>query len=360
MLSVGVYPDVSLNDAREARDKIRRQLAKGKAPTSKRRNKKAAKANSFAAIAAEWFEDQREGWAAPTVKRNTFLLKCLTDRIGKKAMNNIDPLTMSATIKSINTKNGPETARRTLGMARKVFAYAIGQGKAKQHPAVGLEAPKRKKGHRASIIDGLKVKEQRAAVGNLLRKIDGYGGMKSTKALLKLLSICFTRQTELRLARWDEIDFEAREWEIPAKRMKGSSRKDPQPHLISLPDQAIEILEELRELHGGTGYVFPTIGGEVLSMNAGNNALWKLGFEKDQHCLHGFRAMARTMLDEQLGYRVDIIEHQLGHLVRDANGVAYNRTTFLEDRRDMLQGWTDFLDECKKGESNVTPIKAAS
>ena len=364
MLSVGTYPDVKLKAARQALATIREQLAAGEDPSALRQQAKAAKADSFEKVAAKWFETEKGALAETTAERNQFLIGKLNDRIGKKPVSSLDTLTVSTAVKAIQKKHGPETARRALGIVSRVFGYALAEGLAKQDVTAGLKAvlKKRTKGHRASIIDGKKVQEQRGAIGDLLRKIDSFAGQVTTKAYLKLLALSFVRPTELRLGQWDEIDFEAGEWEIPAKRMKASSRKKPEPHIIPLSLQSIAILEDLKELTGGEGYIFPTLdSSKSISENAGINALRKVGVTSDRHSCHGFRAMARTVLAEQLNFPVDWIEHQLGHLVRDANGVAYNRTSFLDQRKDMMQTWASFLDECRKDDSKkVIPIKAAS
>lgn len=362
MISFGVYPDVSLEAARTKREAARKLLAADPPidPSIDRQARKAAQSDFFKVVAAEWFKAKQAKNVQRTKDRNQFILDRLTDRIGKQPMGKIDTPTMIRTIKAIQSKNGIETARRALGIAAKVFSWAIANGKAERDPTQGLKEviDDRVKTHRASIIDGLDDAEQRAAVGELMRAIDGFSGQAATRAYLQLLAMNFCRPTELRLGQWSEIDLDAKTWLIPASRMKASQRTKTQAHLIPLSTQSIDIMLELKESSGSSKWVFPTASGDKpISMNAGNNALQKVGYDGTAHTCHGFRALARTLLDEQLNFRVDVVEHQLGHTVRDANGRAYNRTKFVEQRRTMLQAWADFLDVLKQDDGEkVVPI----
>ncbi len=217
--------------------------------------------------------------------------------------------------------------------------YAIATGRADRNPVTDLRGalstpPER---HHAAITDPTQI-------GGLLRAIDAYHGSLPTKIALQLAPLTFVRPGELRNAEWSEIDLEAAEWNIPAGKMKMR-----QPHLVPLSRQAVDLLTELQPLTGHRQYVFP--GGrspkQPMSNNALNAALRRMGFDKDTMTAHGFRAMARTVLDEELGFRPDYIEHQLAHAVRDPNGRAYNRTAHLAERRKMMQAWADYLDALK-------------
>ena len=230
--------------------------------------------------------------------------------------------------------------------------YAVATGRADQDPTVDLRgalSPTTKQ-HRAAITDP-------KAVGPLLRAIDSYHGYFVTKCALQLAPLVFVRPGELRNAEWKEIDLEKAEWTIPAARMKMR-----QAHLVPLSRQAVAILKELQPRTGDSAYVFPGLRTtkRPMSNNAVLSALRRMGYEKDEMSGHGFRAMARTILDEILGVRPDYIEHQLAHAVRDPLGRAYNRTTHLPERRAMMQQWADYLDRLRDGAELLTFVKTAS
>jgi integrase len=183
-------------------------------------------------------------------------------------------------------------------------------------------------------------------VGVLLRSIDGYQGHPYARAALKLSPLVFVRPGELRAAEWNEIDFETAEWRIPGHKMKMDA-----DHIVPLSTQALEILREVQPMSGHGKFVFPSIrtAERCMSENTINAALRSLGYSKEIMTAHGFRAMARTILDEVLTERVDLIEHQLAHAVKDTNGRAYNRTSHLPERKRMMQRWADYLDSLKQG-----------
>jgi len=240
-----------------------------------------------------------------------------------------------------------ETTHRTLQNCGQVFRYAVQTGRAQRDISSDLRgalAPV-KKSHHAAITDP-------KGVGELLRAIDGYQGYLVTKCALRLAPLVFVRPGELRQAEWAEFDFDHAEWNIPAARMKMR-----ETHLVPLSQQAVEILRELHALTGNGRYVFP--GGRTTSRPMSNNAilaaLRRMGYTRNEMSGHGFRAMARTILDEVLGVRPDFIEHQLAHAVRDPNGRAYNRTSHLAERRKMMQQWADYLDNLKAG-AKVIPL----
>ena len=203
------------------------------------------------------------------------------------------------------------------------------------------------KSHHAAITDP-------KAVGELLRAMDGYEGYLVTKCALRLAPLFFVRPGELRQAEWKEFDLENAEWNIPAERMKMR-----EPHLVPLSRQAVKILRELHALTGNSPYLFPSARTTLrpMSNNAVLAALRRMGYTKDEMTGHGFRAMARTILDEVLGVRPDFIEHQLAHAVRDPNGRAYNRTSHLPERRKMMQQWADYLDGLRMG-AKVLPFNS--
>ena len=230
-----------------------------------------------------------------------------------------------------------------------MFRYAIATGRAERNPASDLRGalpPIREAAHRATIVDP-------AAIGGLLRAINGYQGAFATRCALRLAPLLFVRPGELRQAEWSEIDLDAAEWNIPAGKMKTR-----EPHLVPLAPQAVAILRDLYALTGRGRYVFPSArsASRPMSNNAVLSALRRMGFAKEEMTGHGFRAMARTVLDEVLHFRPDYIEHQLAHAVRDPNGRAYNRTAHLAERRKMMAAWADYLDQLRDNGSNVVPM----
>ena len=241
-----------------------------------------------------------------------------------------------------------ETAHRVKTICGQVFRYAVATGRAERDCTSDLKGalPPYKKGHHAAITDPKEV-------APLLRAIDGYQGSFVVKCALQLSPLFFVRPGELRQAEWAEIDLDAAEWNIPAERMKMKTA-----HLVPLSDRAVNILRELKALTGTSRYVFPSGRSfhRPMSNNAINAALRRMGFDKDEMTGHGFRAMARTILDEVLQVRPDFIEHQLAHAVKDPNGRAYNRTAHLAERRVMMQTWSDWLQGLKSG-AKVLPLR---
>jgi integrase len=268
--------------------------------------------------------------------------------IGSKPIVNIKAPELLAVLRRVESRGAIETARRLRIIAGQVFKYAVKTGRAERDPAADLRgalAPA-KENHHAAITEPKEV-------APLLRAIDGYQGSFVVKCALKLAPLFFVRPGELRHAEWSEIDLDEAVWSIPADKMKMK-----QAHIVPLCRQAIEILKELQPLTGASKYVFPSgrSFARAMSENAVNAALRRMGYDKGTMTGHGFRAMARTILDEVLQVRPDFIEHQLAHAVRDPNGRAYNRTAHLEERRKMMQKWADYLDGLKAG-AKVLPFK---
>ena len=352
-LSMGVYPDVSLAKARERRDEARKLLADGIDPSKNRKAQKAARAdrnaNSFEVVAREWFAKFKPNWVeAHSDKVIRRLERDVFPWIGGDPIAEVRAPDLLACLRRVESRGTVETAHRALQSCGQIFRYAIATGRASRDPSGDLRgALSTVKGtHLASITEP-------TAVGGLLRACDGYQGSLVTKCALRLAPLVFVRPGELRKAEWTEIDLERAEWNIPAERMKMR-----EPHLVPLATQAVAILTELLALTGGGRYVFPgaRTNGRPMSDNAILAALRRMGFAKDEMSGHGFRAMARTILDEVLGVRPDFIEHQLAHAVRDPNGRAYNRTAHLTERRKMMQQWADYLDKLKVG-ADVIPLR---
>jgi len=354
MLSLGSYPAVSLADARRKRDEVRALLSVGVNPAAHMKAQRAAivdrAGNSFSAIAAEWFEQNGHRLTPGTLKRDRRVVdRDLAPYIGSVPVADLKATDLLAALKRIAGRGALETAHRARSMTAKFLRYAIATGRAERNPAADLigALPAPTKEHFASITEP-------AQVGELLRAIHGYSGQPVTAAALKLAPLLFVRPGELRSARWADIDLDGATWKYTATKTKT-------PHIVPLSAQAVAILRDLFPLTGRGEYVFPGVRSirRPLSENTINAALRRLGFDGDTMTGHGFRAMARTILDEQLGYRQDYIEHQLAHAVRDPNGRAYNRTAHLAERRKMMQGWADYLDGLRAGTaSKITPIRS--
>lgn len=355
LLHLGAYPVITLAEARQKLLDTKRTIASGVDPGAVKKAQKQSRlekeANSFEVIAREWhgrFIDQwTEGHAVTIMSR---LNRDVFPYMGHEPIEDIKALLVLQVLRRVESRGALDTAHRIKTIIGQVLRYAVATGRAERDCTGDLKgalAPVDKK-HLAALTDP-------KDVAPLLRAIDGYAGSFVVKCALQLLPLVFLRSKELREGEWSEIDFEGAQWNIPGVRMKMKL-----PHIIPLPDQAIAILKELQPLTGHSKYIFPCHRSPLRTMsnNAVNAALRRMGFEKDEMCGHGFRAMARTILDEVLGFPVDHIEHQLAHAVRDANGRAYNRTAHLPARRKMMQQWADYLDGLKAG-AKVIPIRQA-
>lgn len=343
-LALGVYPEVSLADARHKCNEARKLLQNDIDPSDVKRAKKLAKTeaqeNSFQALALEWFEKQKPHWSSHHIERvNRMLHKELFPHIGKRPISDITSPDLLSCLRRVESRGAIETAHRVKQVAGQVFRYAVASGKAERDPSADLKdaLSTPTKSHFAAITDPKEV-------GKLLITLDAYQGTPEVTTALKLAPLLFCRPTELRHMEWEEINWEKQEWHIPGEKMKTK-----QEHIVPLCTQAIEALEGLLQLTGHRQYAFPSPRSprRPMSDNAVLSALRRLGITKDQMTGHGFRAMARTLLDEELGYRMEWIECQLAHTVKDANGRAYNRTTYLRQRKEMMQHWADYLDNLK-------------
>jgi integrase len=351
-LSLGTYPDTGLADAREKRDAARKLLAAGVDPGEQRKAVKAAgeerAANSFEVIAREWHAKQSATWVELHASR--IMLRMENDVfpwLGSRPIADVTAKELLVTVNRIVDRGAVESAHRVLQNCGQVLRYAIATGRAERNPAADLHGalPPVKQTHHAAIIEP-------NAIGGLLRAMDAYSGSLVTKCALRLAPLVFVRPGELRQAEWTEFDLDAAQWNIPAEKMKMR-----EPHLVPLAPQAVAILRELHALTGRGRYVFPSARSpqRPMSNNAVLSALRRMGYGTDEMSGHGFRAMARTVLDEVLHFRPDYIEHQLAHAVKDPNGRAYNRTAHLAERRKMMAGWADYLDTLKVG-GNVLPM----
>ena len=341
-LSLGVYPNVNLKAAREKRDDARRLLSSGVDPGENRQATRAASAdraaNSFEVIAREWYDKHVDGWAPNHSKRVLQLFeRDLFPQIGDKPIASVSEPELLAVLRKIESRGAGDTAHRARGYCGMIFRYAVASGRADRDPSASLRgalAPVVGK-HFAAVTEP-------ARVGELLRVLDGYDGSHVVKAALRLAPLVFVRPGELRSAEWGDIDLDAGDWRFTTSKTKT-------PHIVPLATQAVAILRELQPRTGNSRFVFPSprTNARPMSDNAVLAALRRSGIETDEMSGHGFRAMARTILDEVLGFRADIIEHQLAHAVSDPNGRACNRTAHLTDRKRMMQDWADYLDKLK-------------
>ena len=357
-LSLGVYPRVTLSVARKNAQENREYLAKGINPSVLRKQDKADRIQeqekqrriaeglslegSFQFVAEEWISRRMADKSESHTKRVLALLvNDVYPWIGKRPIHEIQPPELLEVLRRIESRNAIETAHRALQVCGQVIRYAWSTGLVKQDITQALKGALQtyRGGHFAAAITPDKLRP-------ILRAIDEYNGSLEVKSALSLAPLVFVRPGELRQAEWEHIDFEAKQWSYFVTKTKTD-------HIVPLSSQAIEILKELRPLTGHGRFVFPSArtpnGSRPISDVALLAGLRRMGFGKDEATIHGFRATARTLLDEELGFRVDYIEHQLAHAVRDANGRAYNRTSHLVERAKMMQAWADYLDSLKAG-----------
>jgi len=354
-LGFGVYPDVSLSDARKRREEARELLATGKDPSrEKQRDKAKARidaGNTFTAIASEYCQKRRrdgtKGWAPATAIRSEYLLSLLNGSIGRMAINEIEPIDILGAIRKIESRGNLESARRTLQLAGAVFRYAVATARLASDPTRDLRgaltAPTVT--HYGAITDA-------SRVGELLRAIDGYEGQGFTKLAMQVAPHVFVRPGELRHAEWSEFDLDTGLWSIPAGKMK--SRK---VHQVPLSRQVLEMLRDLHSLTGPVGYVFPSIRSRArpMSENTINAGLRRLGYSSTEMTAHGFRAMASTLLNESGKWHPDAIERALAHGDTDKVRAAYHRGAHWKERVEMAQWWSDYLDQLRKG-ADIVPF----
>ncbi len=339
-LALGTFPSVSLKAARSAHQAAREKLAQHIDPGAVRKVEKLTRhlsaAESFEAISREWQQVRLADKAEATRKRTVSILdNHLIPWLGVRPIADITPQELLAALRRAESAGTLDSAHRARQIAGQVFRYAVVTGRAQIDPSASLKGaltPNRKT-HHAAITDP-------AGVGKLLLAIDAFGGTPVVKAALQLSPLLFQRPGELRGMEWCEIDWETAQWAIPAHKMKMR-----QPHIVPLSAQAVLLLRELEPMTKRSRYVFPSARGasRCMSDNAVRIALRTIGYDRHTMSAHGFRAIARTILDEVLSYRVDLIEHQLAHAVKDSNGRAYNRTAHLPQRREMMQAWADYL-----------------
>ena len=366
MLSLGTYPDTSLKAARQRRDEAREQLAGGVNPSDARKADKqsrAAKAvvaqmvangealpGSFEAVAREWIAAvHRHKVSANHAERTRIRLEQMVfPFLGSKAIGDIEAPDLMQCLRKIEARGTIETAHRVKDACGQVFRYGIASGQCKRNPAADLRdalqpVPVR---HHAAIVDPKRG-------GELLRDMTTYQGHPVTRAALHLSALLMLRPGELRHMEWAWIDLDGATLTVPAETMKRTraEKANGAPHAVPLAPQALTVLRELLPLTGRGRYVFPSLltGERCMSENTVRGALRRMGYTNDEMTAHGFRAMARTMIAERLGIAPEVIEAQLAHAVGDALGRAYNRTQYIDQRRDMMMKWADYLDRLRAG-----------
>ena len=341
-ISFGVYPEVTLKEAREKRDEARKMLRDGIDPSQAKKAQKASDsgANSFETIAREWFAKFSPTWTPSHGDRILRRLeRDIFPWIGKRPISEIKAPELLTVLRRIEERGAVETAHRASQNCGQVFRYAVATGRAERDPTGDLKGsiPPTKQKHHASIIDPREI-------GALLRAIDAYEGGLIVRCALRLAPLVFVRPGELRKAQWSEINWDKSEWVIPAERMKMREK-----HIVPLSRQSLEILRELQPLTGDGKYLFPSprTSDRPMSDNAILSALRRMGYTGDQMTGHGFRSMASTLLNEQ-GWHRDAIERQLAHAERNKIRAAYNYAEHMPERRRMMPSWADYLGELKR------------
>lgn len=350
LLSLGVYPDISLADARERREAARKLVAQGIDPGAVRKEEQAKAAEdalTFRVVALEWYEKKRPGWTEATAYNKLRQLEReLLPQLGSVPVKGVTPKIILNAVQRIEDRECHETARRVLQCCGQIFRYAVSADYVEIDPTPALRGALRAVAvrHRASITDP-------KAVGPLLRALWDYEGSPVVALALRFAPLTFVRPGELRHAEWSEFDEDAAEWRIPASKMKMKAQ-----HIVPLSRQALEVLKALRPLTGSGRYLFPSerSAARPMSENTVNGALRRLGYSKEQMTGHGFRSMASTLLNEQ-GWNKDAIERQLAHAERNSVRAAYNFAEFLPERRRMMQRWADYLD-AQRESGKVVPL----
>ncbi len=344
-LALGVYPEITLKDAREKRDEARKLLQEGIDPSAAKRAKKLnlieEHNNTFGNIAREWFDKYKNSWTKKhAVRKWQYLEKDVFPALGDRPIKSITPRELLFVLSKIHDRGVIETTHRVKGICGEIFRYGIQTGVCDRDPSQDLRGaliPLPVEKHMAAITNPVEI-------GGLLRAIDGYTGDTVTRAALKLSPYVMLRPGELRGAEWSEIDLEKKQWKIPAEKMKMK-----RPHIIPLSEQAVAILQNIQLITGKWKYVFPSLRTKdrSISNNTINGALRRMGYTKDEMTAHGFRAMASTLLHEN-GFDTDHIEMQLAHTERNRVKAAYNHAEYLEQRTKMMQWWANYLDELRE------------
>ena len=361
-MALGSYPEIGAKVARKARDAAKLQKSDGRDPVQVRKVEKlkalTPAGNTFKATALEWYAMKLDSWSSHyAIREKRNLEKDLFPFLGERNIGEIEAIELLATVRRVEERGALDVAHRVLTTAGQVWRYAVATGRAQRDVSADIRGalkPHHGK-HFAAITDPIKL-------GELIRVIRGYQGGPIVRAALQLAPMLFQRPGELRAAAWAEFDLDAALWTIPSVRMKRSvqGKQNGDPHQVPLPMQAVEILRKLHPLTGHGALVFhgERSHDRPISDNTLRAALLTLGYGPDTQSVHGFRATARTLLAEELNIDPLVIEAQLAHAVKDANGRAYNRTQYMKHRAGMMQQWADYLDKLARG-ADVIPFKAA-
>jgi len=342
-LALGVFPEVSLAQAREDRTEAKKIIKKGIDPVQQKRlqklNKRKSAENTFKAIANEWLEKQEGGWTpGHFVSVRKSINKELLPDLGNMPIADITPQEVIAVVKKVENRGALEIASKVLQRASSIFRYAVQTGLVKYNPASELRGTirTRKVSHRPALKE--------ADLHEFFNKLDHYDGDLITVLALKLLILTFVRPGELRGARWEEFNIEKAEWRIPEERMKMNEE-----HIVPLSRQSLQVIYELQPLTGYRELLFPNRNGEGkgISENTMTYALYRMGYHS-RATAHGFRSTASTILNES-GFSPDVIERQLAHKERNQVRAAYNRSSYLMERKKMMQWWADYLDSLVHG-----------
>ncbi len=360
-LALGSYPEVTLKAARVARDDARKLHQQGLDPVQQRKMDKAAarlnSANTYEAVAREYHQHKGREWSQAYADRWLRMQELnLFPHLGPLPIADIPPPLMLDTIRRVEKQGKHETAHSLRQYAGQTFRYAIATGRATNDPTAPLKGALK-----AVLVRHMAAVLAPKEAGQLLRDIDAYKGHPVTREALVLSALLFQRPGEIRQMEWTEIDFDAALWTIPAAKMKRTkmAKLNGRPHLVPLAPQAIEALNRLKPMTGHHRYVFPSLLGEgrCMSENTVNTALRRMGYDNETMTSHGFRAMARTIMVEHLDIDPGVIEAQLAHVKSGPLGAAYDRAQYMQQRRDMMVKWADYLDKLRAG-ADVIPLRA--
>lgn len=352
-VSIGLYPDMTLAEAREVHSELYKVRREGACPKAYHKGQKSKDSDkeTFEAVSRQWFGKFKQKWVKQTgIRKMARLEGHVFPLIGEQPIDEVDAPQIRRVLLRLESLDKLHTAHRVKNIIGEIMRYAVAMGLVLHNPVPDLTGvlPPTKEKHRASITDP-------KGIGGLLRSIDEYQGSPVTRHAMQLAALTFVRPGELRHAEWEEIDFEGREWRIPAEKMKMR-----RPHVVPLSKQAIAVLKALELITGHGKYAFPSerSASRPMSNNTVNAALRRMGYTKEEMTGHGFRSMASTNLNE-LGFHPDHIERQLAHVEANKVRAAYNYAEHLPERRKMMQAWADYLDALRDG-GKVVPFKAES
>ncbi|NLY64424.1 MAG: integrase arm-type DNA-binding domain-containing protein [Alcaligenaceae bacterium] len=358
-LAIGVYPTVTLKDARAKHMEAREHLINGTDPGYQKKVEKRAKdieaENSFKAIGTEWFDTRSKGWGADHTKRSKSLLeKDIYPKIGFIPVNKVAAPDVLDVVRAIEARGSLSMAEQALSVMGNILRYAVGTGRAEQDVSYGMGQflqPKTEVKHHRHVSDD--------QLAELLISIDAYGGRPETKIATKLMVLTFLRSAELRNSKWEYIQWDKNEWHVPSQVMKGKliQKASGVSHIVPLCRQAVDLLKELHTFTGRGEHLFPSIKGDgkVMSNGTINKVLKIIGFHAEQ-TTHGFRGLASTLMNEKGRFHPDVIERQLSHKERNKIRRAYDHSLHLEERHRLMQWWGDYLDS--KLQSNIIPFPA--